>query len=147
MERFRELAQRFGLLVSFALLCTVLTILSDREFFLRCPAYFFLIDIAKDACRPQQPSAVPPLDRPEVRNLVERFARHTCRMYREDPALLDPLADYLAARVGCQCAGFVLYHRETQGLTEALRPIVFGPTQGGNHVDLSTDAWDFVNEI
>lgn len=30
MERFRELAQRFGLLVSFALLCTVLTILSDR---------------------------------------------------------------------------------------------------------------------
>lgn len=30
MERVRELAQRFGLLVSFLLLCAVLTILSDR---------------------------------------------------------------------------------------------------------------------
>jgi ribose/xylose/arabinose/galactoside ABC-type transport system permease subunit len=30
MERVRELAQRFGLLVSFVLLCAVLTILSDR---------------------------------------------------------------------------------------------------------------------
>lgn len=95
-------------------------LLRDRDFFRQVPAFFFMREPARAILDQLTEHLLHPQQRcPACGNLttamaplLAMFASHVRAMHAEDPALLRPLADFIARRRGCDRVPVIVYNRE-----------------------------------
>jgi hypothetical protein len=100
----------------------IIQVISDPVFYAKCAAFVFMEDMARGrwleyesevakrgtkgcgGCEDKSQSAIEPA--------LAEFARHVCKLHTKNPAMLDPLREYLCEKLGYRPKAFLLYYRE-----------------------------------
>lgn len=98
--------------------------IGDENFYVQCPAYFFMKEAGMAAHAKWQKALIEGRDdcdncndRGILKPAVATFASHTVRMHEQDPQLLKPLIAYLTKRLrGKRPCPILLYYQGPTGV-------------------------------
>ena len=96
----------------------VLELLGDEEFYLKCPAYFFMRDQGLSCSKRWLDSVFKPKSQPReevvIAPAISSFLRVTYAMNQADPELLQPLRDFLQEKLAYPLGEVSMYYKHDE---------------------------------